>query len=131
MSNKNLIVEFDGPYPISETEQSYIATIKDLKIVEAGRTKQEAFDEVVISMGVLLAYNTGMKLNLHRNNKQATRIYYTEFPTGEFEAKSDEEALQISTAKFIYKESDTTDGRPFIVLRDAPDDNYNDEHDND
>ena len=47
-------------------------------------------------------------------------IYYTEYPTGEFEAASDEEALKYSEAALVYKESDTPDGLPFIVLRPEP-----------
>jgi hypothetical protein len=47
-------------------------------------------------------------------------IYYTEYPTGEFFADNDEEALLYEPdAKVIYKESDTADGFPMIVIRDT------------
>ncbi len=45
------------------------------------------------------------------------REYYTEYPMTTFKASSDEEALNRSTAKVLYRESDTKDGTPFIVLR--------------
>jgi len=45
-------------------------------------------------------------------------IYYTEYPTGSFKANNDEEALAKSNAEVIYKESDTGDGLPFIIIRD-------------
>ena len=44
-------------------------------------------------------------------------IYYTEYPTGSFKAKSDAEALALAKAKVLYKESDTPDGTPFIMVR--------------
>lgn len=44
-------------------------------------------------------------------------IYYTEYPTREFTANSDKEALAKTKARFVYRESDTTNGLPFIVLR--------------
>lgn len=47
------------------------------------------------------------------------RWYYTEYPTWQFEANSDEEALLISKAKVLYRESDTEDGTPFIMLRNS------------
>ena len=43
--------------------------------------------------------------------------YYTEYPTGQFTAASDEEALKKTCAAVVYKESDTPDGTPFIDLR--------------
>ena len=45
-------------------------------------------------------------------------IYYTEYPQGQFKAKSDSKALELSKAKVIYRESNTPDGRPFFVIRD-------------
>jgi hypothetical protein len=42
--------------------------------------------------------------------------YYTEYPTGSFVAASDAEALH-SKARVIYRESDTADGKPFVILR--------------
>ncbi len=45
-------------------------------------------------------------------------IYYTEYPTGTFTAKSDSAALKKSRAGVVYRESDTPDGRPFVILRD-------------
>lgn len=45
------------------------------------------------------------------------KIYYTEYPTSEFKATSDNEALKVSKAKVIYRESETSDGRPFVMLR--------------
>ncbi len=45
-------------------------------------------------------------------------MYYTEYPLSSFYAKDDEEALLKSSSKVIYKESDTENGLPFIVLRD-------------
>jgi hypothetical protein len=47
------------------------------------------------------------------------RKYYTEYPTGEFLSSSDNAALGFSTAKVIYRESDTEDGRPFVFIRDT------------
>ena len=44
--------------------------------------------------------------------------YYTEYPYGEFSAQDDEAALKISDAEIIYKESDTVDGLPLVMLRD-------------
>ena len=44
--------------------------------------------------------------------------YYTEFPESEFRAKDDIDAQRSTTAKFLYRESDTPDGTPFVVLRD-------------
>lgn len=49
-----------------------------------------------------------------------TTRYYTEWPTREFDAISDEEALAKTNALFVYKESDTENGLPFITLRDIP-----------
>jgi hypothetical protein len=43
--------------------------------------------------------------------------YYTEFPMDEFDAASDEEALNRTKAQFVYTESDTENGLPFIILR--------------
>lgn len=45
-------------------------------------------------------------------------MYYTEYPTTEFYAFSDTEALDQTNALVVYKESDTEDGTPFIILRD-------------
>lgn len=45
--------------------------------------------------------------------------YYTENPTGQFESRNDEEALTSSNAKIIYRESETDNGLPFIILRDV------------
>lgn len=44
-------------------------------------------------------------------------IYYTEYPRSEFTAKSDDEALKQTIALFVYRESDTDNGIPFIILR--------------
>ena len=44
-------------------------------------------------------------------------IYYTEYPTGQFNANSDSEALNKSKAKVIYRESNSQTGRPFIILK--------------
>ena len=46
------------------------------------------------------------------------RIYYTEYPRGQFKAESDSKALEVSKAQVIYRESDSKDGRPFITIRD-------------
>lgn len=46
-------------------------------------------------------------------------IYYTEYPMGQFYAEGDEEAKQISKALVIYKESDTRDGTPFLIIRES------------
>lgn len=43
--------------------------------------------------------------------------YYTEYPTGEFDASSDEEALKLSHAEVIYRQSNTWNGRPFLIIR--------------
>ncbi len=46
--------------------------------------------------------------------------YYTEYPMGQFYADNDEEALLYELdAKVIYKESDTDDGFPMIIIRDT------------
>lgn len=45
------------------------------------------------------------------------KMYYTNYPRGQFQAKSDSKALEISKAKVIYKDNDTSDGTPFIILR--------------
>lgn len=44
-------------------------------------------------------------------------IYYTEYPTTEFKTNSDKKAIKLSKAKVIYRESDSIDGRPFIIIR--------------
>lgn len=44
--------------------------------------------------------------------------YYTEYPKTEFVAKDDSEALSKTKAMFVYCESDTKDGTPFVILRD-------------
>lgn len=46
------------------------------------------------------------------------KIYYTEYPTGKFKAISDDEALNKTVARVVYKESETAYGKPFIMLRD-------------
>lgn len=46
-------------------------------------------------------------------------IYYTEYPTSKFNASSDEEALKKTTAKVVYRESDTKNGIPFVILRET------------
>lgn len=43
--------------------------------------------------------------------------YYTENPKGEFDCESDEKALKQTNAKFVYRESDSMDGKPFVILR--------------
>jgi hypothetical protein len=45
-------------------------------------------------------------------------IYYTEYPTATFTSSTDEEALKQTKALVVYRESDTKDGLPFIILRD-------------
>lgn len=45
-------------------------------------------------------------------------IYYTEYPTGQFECESDEKARE-NKAKVIYRESDTRDGRPFVMVKES------------
>lgn len=45
------------------------------------------------------------------------RRYYTENPYGEFDCDSDENALLKTKAKFVYRQSDTPDGMPFVTLR--------------
>ena len=47
------------------------------------------------------------------------RWYYTEYPTRQFQANSDDEAMSMSKAKVLYRESDTEDGTPFIMLRNS------------
>lgn len=44
-------------------------------------------------------------------------MYYTEYPTGKFQAGSDKIALMLSKAKVLYRESETEDGKPFVMLR--------------
>jgi hypothetical protein len=46
------------------------------------------------------------------------KTYYTEFPESSFVAEDDTNAQRSTTAKFLYRESDTPDGTPFVVLRD-------------
>lgn len=50
--------------------------------------------------------------------KNRKKIYYTEYPTGSFLASTDIEALSLSSAKIIYRESNTKDGTPFKIIRD-------------
>lgn len=46
--------------------------------------------------------------------------YYTEYPIGEFYADNDQQALVLELdAKVIYKESDTADGFPMVIIRDT------------
>lgn len=49
--------------------------------------------------------------------RQSMKTYYTEYPTGLFEAVDDSSALNQSLAKVIYRESDTEDGLPFVFIR--------------
>lgn len=44
--------------------------------------------------------------------------YYTEYPKTEFFAEDDKNALSETKAKFVYYESDSKDGIPFIIIRD-------------
>lgn len=55
----NLTVEFTSPYE-TEDGQEIMACVDDLKIVGTGLDKTEAFGELLISLGVLLAYNSGI-----------------------------------------------------------------------
>lgn len=45
--------------------------------------------------------------------------YYTEYPTQEFWCESDEKALEVTKARVVYKESNSKDGLPFIMLRES------------
>jgi hypothetical protein len=46
--------------------------------------------------------------------------YYGEFPFDEFECMTDAEALVRSTSKVLYREDlESSDGRPFVMLRDT------------
>lgn len=45
------------------------------------------------------------------------RIYYTEYPTGQFKASSDLQAAQ-NKAKVVYRESESADGTPFVIIKD-------------
>lgn len=47
-------------------------------------------------------------------------IYYTEEPFGEFRTENDELALRVSDTNIIYRESNTTDGKSFVFLREEP-----------
>lgn len=44
-------------------------------------------------------------------------IYYTEYPLGTFRAENDAVAAQ-NPAEVVYRESDTDNGRPFIMIKD-------------
>ena len=44
--------------------------------------------------------------------------YYTQNPTGSFEAYSDEDALQMTKAEIVYKESNSYDNTSFTIIRD-------------
>ena len=46
-----------------------------------------------------------------------TICYYTEWPTGQFSAASDQEALRKTNALVVYRESNTDDGTPFVMVR--------------
>ena len=46
-----------------------------------------------------------------------SKIYYTEYPRGQFKAENDSEALNKSKALLIYKESETINGLPMIIIR--------------
>lgn len=46
-------------------------------------------------------------------------IYYTEYPTGKFLARNDREALIKNNAKVIYKESESKNGTPFVMIRET------------
>lgn len=45
---------------IAEDTEGYIASVEDLRIVDTGKTKIEAFAEVLKSFSVLLAHNSGL-----------------------------------------------------------------------
>jgi hypothetical protein len=50
------------------------------------------------------------------------RWYYTEYPMWKFVADNDEEALNRTNAKVVYREDDTSpDGIPFVILRNIQD----------
>ena len=45
------------------------------------------------------------------------RIFYTEYPTTKFMASDDDEALDRTNAAVVYRESDSENGTPFVILR--------------
>lgn len=61
---------------------------------------------------------TDGEVDKHQGEGGRMTQYYTEFPRGSLQAENDEEALKKTKAKVIYKESDTKDGIPFIMVRD-------------
>jgi len=52
-------------------------------------------------------------------SKLQQTVYYTEYPESFFYAASDAVALQTTTALVVYRESNTMNGRPFVILRDV------------
>lgn len=60
---KKITVEFDGPFEVDHTSglQQVIAMIPALPgMVVSGETKQEAWKELITSLKVLIAYNSGI-----------------------------------------------------------------------
>lgn len=50
-------------------------------------------------------------------NQNQMRIFYTEYPTTKFMASDDDEALDRTNAAVVYRESDSENGTPFVILR--------------
>lgn len=59
-----------------------------------------------------------MKSQMNTSNKG--NIYYGEYPTCRFYAVDDEDAMSRSSSKVLYREGDSKDGRPFVILRNEP-----------
>ena len=58
----NFKIEFEEGI-IAEDTNGFIGVIDRLKIVDTGETKEKCFEECLISLKVLLAYNSGIKIN--------------------------------------------------------------------
>jgi hypothetical protein len=58
--------EFEGPYDIGDGKQQWLAVNNILKIVVSGESQEDAFNEALISLNVMLAYHHKLKLNIRK-----------------------------------------------------------------
>lgn len=59
-----LIVDFDGPYKTGEGVSEWVCILPQMPgMVESGKTKLEAFENMMVSLKVKLAYDNNIDLN--------------------------------------------------------------------
>lgn len=58
-----IIAEIQGPTLIEEDQEGYIAFIEQMPgLIETGKTKEEAFNELMISLRVKIIYDSGITI---------------------------------------------------------------------